>query len=177
MSYIRSIMKKNKGFTLIELIIVIAILAILIGLLAPQYVKYVEKSRKSTDVSNLEQLVKAIQVAISDPDYNISSGAYSIAIMPDYTRIFINTKDNNASSVENSKKVVEALKEYTGYTFTNNANSEYICKELTLKSNRWETQMYGNIFPMIIAYLEVKKDSTITITYDPSSGRDLISEK
>lgn len=35
----------NKGFSLVELIIVIAIMAVLVGVLAPQYVKYLNKSK------------------------------------------------------------------------------------------------------------------------------------
>lgn len=63
-------MKKmnNKGFSLVELIIVIAIMAILIVVLAPQYLKYVEKSRNSTDVSNATEMVTAMQVYAADPD-------------------------------------------------------------------------------------------------------------
>ena len=48
----------NKGFSLVELIIVIAIMAILIVVLAPQYLKYVEKSRNSTDMQNATEIVK-----------------------------------------------------------------------------------------------------------------------
>ena len=36
--------KNNKGFSLVELIVVIAIMAVLVGVLAPQLMKYVEKS-------------------------------------------------------------------------------------------------------------------------------------
>lgn len=68
-------MKKtnNKGFSLVELIIVIAIMAILIGVLAPQYIKYVEKSRKSADSSLVDSCASAVQVALTDDDYDLTT--------------------------------------------------------------------------------------------------------
>ena len=63
-------MKKmnNKGFSLVELIIVIAIMAILIVVLAPQYLKYVEKSRNSTDLQSVTEFRDACEVWAADPD-------------------------------------------------------------------------------------------------------------
>jgi len=61
-------MKKmnNKGFSLVELIVVIAIMAVLVGVLAPQFIKYVESSRRSTDVSNAENIRSAVLADIAD---------------------------------------------------------------------------------------------------------------
>ena len=64
--FLRERKKDNKGFTLVELVIVVAILAILVGILAPQYTKYVEKSRKAADVDNMDEIVKAVQVYAVD---------------------------------------------------------------------------------------------------------------
>ena len=56
----------NKGFSLVELIIVIAIMAVLVGVLAPQFIKYVEQSRKSTDIQNAESIKTAVLADIAD---------------------------------------------------------------------------------------------------------------
>lgn len=58
----------NKGFSLVELIIVIAIMVILVAVLAPQYLRYVEKSRVSTDTQTCVEFINALQVLASDPD-------------------------------------------------------------------------------------------------------------
>ncbi len=70
-------MKKmnNKGFSLVELIIVIAIMAILIAVLAPQYIKYVEKSRESADLDNWQAVLSAMQVAYADVDNPVAANA------------------------------------------------------------------------------------------------------
>ena len=61
-------MKKtnNKGFSLVELIIVIAIMAVLIAVLAPQFLRYVERSRFQKDMTAVGELQHAMQVAASN---------------------------------------------------------------------------------------------------------------
>ena len=63
-------MRKNKGFSLVELIIVIAIMAILFGVMAPQLIKYIEKSKVSSDTQLAGTVQTAVVTALSDPEVN-----------------------------------------------------------------------------------------------------------
>lgn len=61
--------KRNKGFSLVELIIVIAVMAILAGALAPMLIKYIEKSRRSTDLQTADSIQGALQRVLVDTNF------------------------------------------------------------------------------------------------------------
>lgn len=65
----------EKGFSLVELIIVIAIMAVLVGFTAPQYVRYLEKTKKTRDCSAIGTIMNACETIALDPDGNWDTGA------------------------------------------------------------------------------------------------------
>ncbi|MBP3339611.1 MAG: type II secretion system protein [Lachnospiraceae bacterium] len=55
----------NKGFSLVELIVVIAIMAVLMGVLAPTLIGNIEKSRESKDLQNLDTVYGRVNDALA----------------------------------------------------------------------------------------------------------------
>ena len=145
--------KNNKGFTLVELVIVIAILAILVGLLAPQYTKYVEKSRKSADASNMDEMVKAVQVYAAD-------GSNNIAVKTGDTIEGTISIGDTVTVEGDAKEAFEAaLKEFA---------PDY--SKVKLKSKQW-----GDTNPT--ATITVDKDGGVKVSYEPEAFATFMDKK
>ena len=71
--------KNNKGFSLVELIIVIAIMAVLVGIFAASYMKYLEKGREAVDTANMEQAYISAQADYSHNDIVSGKKYYFVA--------------------------------------------------------------------------------------------------
>lgn len=70
--------KNNKGFSLVELIVVIAIMIVLVAVLAPVFTKYVEQSRRATDVQNANSIAEAVLVDAADGTINANVAATEV---------------------------------------------------------------------------------------------------
>ncbi len=73
--------KTNKGFSLVELIIVIAIMAILAAAIAPALIRYIDKSRRADDVTAAGTVLTGVQTALADEDcYSEVAGKSGIIV-------------------------------------------------------------------------------------------------
>ena len=59
----------DKGFSLVELIVVVAIMAVLMAVLVPTLIRNVEKTRVQKDKSAIAEIHHSTELAISDEEY------------------------------------------------------------------------------------------------------------
>ena len=134
----------NKGFSLVELIIVIAIMAVLVGVLAPQYIKYVEKSRVSADAQQVEEFTGAMTVLASDVDVTLDS-----------TKTYTVTSDTSGKiSISNVLK-----------TIFDSLGSVDTAKNYSYKSTSYKAQA----ITISLAYDGTAKVWKVTVTGQPNA--------
>lgn len=101
--------KDNKGFSLVELIIVIAIMAILVGIVGTQVLPYIDKSRHAKDVQVLSGLCTDATAAYSSAASELTESVYTITI--DST-----VRVSGGSDTAGATKLQNAFAEYNGVT-------------------------------------------------------------
>lgn len=74
----KTIFKKNGGFTLVELIVVIAILAILSAVAVPAYSGYIAKANKQADITLVKDIEKALTLAYYNQDLPEGTAGYVV---------------------------------------------------------------------------------------------------
>ncbi|MDE6851922.1 MAG: type II secretion system GspH family protein [Lachnospiraceae bacterium] len=79
---------EEKGFSLVELIIVMAIMAILVGVVASQVIPYMEKSRQSKDQQQLSSLATNVVSAVAQSGQDVAP----------FATVALNDFDTNAAT-------------------------------------------------------------------------------
>ncbi|NMA14813.1 MAG: type II secretion system major pseudopilin GspG [Clostridia bacterium] len=68
LSYLRKIMKSDKGFTLIELMVVVIILGILAAVAIPRFTGRTEKAKENAAYADLKAISNALELYYFDED-------------------------------------------------------------------------------------------------------------
>lgn len=95
---------ENKGFSLVELIVVIAIMAVLTSVLAPSLLGYVEKSRMQKDDSAMGEVTNAIKLALADQ--NVYDECLTYNVKNNYSCYV----DGNADAQKDANKIYDKIR-------------------------------------------------------------------
>ncbi|GEM_PF-701336 len=132
--------RNNKGFSMVELIIVVAMLAILMALLAPQYIRYIEKAKIREDDAIVKSLIDVIMLTVEDSEAydSLSNGATPVFSMD----------ANGAISVTGWDAAMEAKFQREAYAVLYGSTSP----EARFKSKEFKTFLAGNNIQLTYTY-------------------------
>lgn len=131
---------KNKGFSLVELIVVIAIMAILVGVAVPVYSSYIEKTQKAKDEQLVGEIKHALEIASIGETWGTKYGITDST----YIGAIVLSPDANAS-VRQETVIGTALHDALVQTF----GADYETK-LKLSYDGWEGSLAGGNLDVLL---------------------------
>lgn len=142
--------RNNKGFSLVELIVVIAIMAVLVAVLAPQFTKYIDQSRKSNDAATVSGIVTAAQVGIADTtNYSIDSDTYTITLTKSSAAVVTKSDGTAVTASDATNNLADAIVDACGPL-----------SDLKITSSNWKNGSNNEVV-ITINY----ENSAVTVTY------------
>lgn len=122
--------KEEKGFTLVELLVVIVILGVLAGIGIPTYRGFIERSHEAATLAELQAVSMAIKFYFIEPEHDNES--FDLSKLERYLGDKDFTVDDNKSKGE-----------YLGYTLTVESG-QYISAKPPSDSKRKDAWIYIN---------------------------------
>lgn len=113
MKKLREMKKNQKGFTLVEVIVVLVILAIMAAILIPSLIGYIDKAKENTIVSETRSIVTAVQ-AVASEQYGFHKDATTVQVAAGETKY-----DKDAKTITVGLDEVMKLSEVEGLTASN----------------------------------------------------------
>jgi general secretion pathway protein G len=107
-------LKKDCGFTLVELLIVIIILAILTAIAIPSYAIFSDRARETATESEMSNIARALEIYIAEKYAYPAEADYPEALID--TKIMINIPENDPWE--------------TPYIYTSSNENSYMLKSL-----------------------------------------------
>jgi prepilin-type N-terminal cleavage/methylation domain-containing protein len=109
----------NKGFSLVELIVVIAIMAILVGVAVPVYTQYISSAEDSVDKQTAGEVEHAIAILLIDPEIDSPADNVQIKLTSQGLKFAAATDETTYKDfMDELKSIVPNAKSDTEYTFT-----------------------------------------------------------
>ncbi len=133
--------KNNKGFSLVELIIVMAILVALVAVIAPAYLRYVERSRDAVLSNCAEEVL------------HTANGEYAMGHLTGEGKIIIKRGNDGYLSIELNKNPNGSAASGSTLAYNNGENDETFVDVCGIDPNR-----------------EIKSRKVYVITIDSLSG-------
>ena len=138
---------EEKGFSLVELIIVMAIMAILVGVVASQVIPYMEKSRQSKD----QQQISSLAIA-QDDSFDLATKAATADITFELSKTNLTAKTS-------------ATIESTFAELCGQADTDAVVTKVKSKFTSKKAKASGNKL-----YVTLKADGSVTIDLGTAAG-------
>ena len=129
--------KNNKGFTLVELIVVLVILAILAAILVPALLGYIDKARNSQYEEEAHSILTAVQANATEQYAKGTSAASDVSSITTYVNAIVTPTSVSSgaitygfadkASVTTSAHSAYTVKTITNLTFKSQKGDDVVC--------------------------------------------------